>query len=136
VNSWALVAASLLVIVAGGFYLRSLRSPGLPEISGEERVLRSVSLTAIAPTGEISLTPEYFEWKAAGNAQSYRVTVRDVSGDRLWSGETQTTRLAFPAELRSQLLPGKTLTWQVEALAEGKTVAASGAIPFLLRLEQ
>ncbi len=134
-NTWALVAASLLMVVAGSFYLESLRQPGLSPGTGERQVLRSLRVEAVSPSGELSRPPQQFEWTTFEGAERYRVMVRDVDGIRLWSSETEASRLALSPEVRALLLPGKTLTWEVEALAGGSILAASGPVSFVLRPE-
>ncbi len=135
-RTWSLAAASLLVVVAGGLYLRSLREPGLPSGSGADwQTVRSVRVQAIAPSGAVGRVPVEFQWKTTGSAERYRVTVRDVEGATLWSAETAAPPLAAPKELQVQLLPGKTVTWEVEALANGKRLASSGPVRFVFRPE-
>ena len=132
-RTWALAAASLLVVVAAGVYVRSLREPGLPSGAGADwQTVRSVRVQAVAPMGEVAQAPQEFQWKTTGQAERYRVTVRDVEGITLWSAETAAPPLAAPGELRARLLPGKTVTWEVEALANGGRVASSGAVRFVV----
>lgn len=129
--TWALAAASLVAVLGGAWLLRE---PAVTVDRPGEDVYRSAGLDVVAPTGEVDVVPEAFEWTPVTGAARYEVRVREVDGTELWRGSSVTARLVLPAALRTEVLPAKTLEWQVVASdAAGQPLADSGVARFRLR---
>lgn len=113
-RAFALAAASLLVVVATGLYVRHAGQV-LPAGPPDGMVWRSSRFTAISPSGEITKTPVDLRWESVSGAASYQVQVLQVDRTILWSGETTQTAVKIPDNLRVQLTPGRAFQWQVFA---------------------
>ncbi len=136
-NRWA--AAALVVIGLGFAFEWAHRSlapalPGRPDALSSD-IVRSGEVRLDAPVGVLSasgaeqLPP--FAWRAVAGAASYRIELRDVGGDLLWQGESATTTLLAPAELRAKVETFVTYRWNVTALdASASALAHSAAASF------
>jgi hypothetical protein len=130
-RGWAVVpvAAALLLLVAGGMYLRTgeerLRPP-----TGEP-VWRSQSFAAIAPVGDVASAPTELQWDAVPGASQYLVRVMEVDRKEIWRGETAEMRIALPGEIRSQMTAGRSFLWAVTARdVAGSTLAETALQTF------
>jgi len=130
-RGWAAVpvAAALLLLVAGGMYLRTgeerLRPP-----TGDQ-VWRSQSFAAIAPVGDVPSAPTELQWDAVPGASQYLVRVMEVDRKEIWRGEAAGTRIALPPEIRSQMTAGRSFLWTVNARdVAGSTLAESALQSF------
>lgn len=128
-NRWA--AAALVLVGMGVAFEWAHRSfaPALPG-RGEgamSDVVRSGELRLDSPVGVVAgadaASLPAFVWRPLAGARSYRVEVRDVAGDLLWQGVSDTATLAPPPDLRSKLETLVTYRWSVTALDD-----AAGAV--------
>jgi hypothetical protein len=130
----ALLAAAA-VLIFFGVGLESRRSAPvlhLPSSPGDE-TLRSNAVEGLTPSGDIGQRPMELRWKAVRAAVRYRVRVMEVDGHELWSAETTDTQLELPNDVRLQILPQKTLVWEVRGVdASQRVVAESGNVRFRL----
>ncbi len=128
----ALSSAAIMALVAIGLQFRGGGPPALGTTpSGGSEVLRGTTVTVTAPGGDLAKAPEDVRWEAAPTAIRYRVRLLEVDGHELWSAETAETAIPIPAEVRSLIVPSKTLLVDVTALdARGQKIADSGNIRF------
>ncbi len=108
----ALGAASLLIAIAAGVYLRPQAALQNSALS-EEVILRSAAFAAIAPAGDVAAPPTEFRWQTAPGAARYEVQLVEVDRTVIWSGETTLTQIEIPSDVRAQLKPGRTFQWKV-----------------------
>lgn len=72
-----------------------------------------------------------FTWSAGPAGSTFRITLLDEQGDRIWSSETGDTTVLLPAEV--PVMPGGSYYWYVDALApDGRTLTA-GPTPLEVR---
>jgi len=132
--SWALMAASVAVIV-GGVALLVMPDGDLEPGAGAGDVYRATRVEITAPAGELAEPPAQLAWTAVSDAVQYDVRLSEVDGTELWRVTTSVPAVPVPSEVRALALPAKTLVWQVTAKdAQGRTVAESGPTSFRLRL--
>jgi hypothetical protein len=123
------VAAGLLIMVAGGMYLRKTDQGLQPPVG--EPVWRSQSFAAIAPLGDVGSAPAELQWDAAPGASKYLVRLTEVDRTEIWRGETAGTRIALPAEVRRQMIAGRSFLWAVTARdGAGRTLAETSLQTF------
>jgi hypothetical protein len=128
----ALAFAGILVVVAISLQMRNA-PPGLRPPRPDQEVLRSNTISVIAPSGDIQQAPGEIRWQAAPNAVRYEVRLLEVDGAELWKGETPENRIELPAAVRARVVPAKTLLCQVLAFdASGHRVAQSETVRFRL----
>jgi hypothetical protein len=127
---WAIVAGSAVVVLLALWFLLSRRAAVSPDFifTGDETV-RGASVAAVFPVGGVTGVPSFIEWKSAGPAMEYRVS---LAGNALvWSATTTETRAPLPEEIKSGLEAGKTYFWQVRAFkADGTLAALSARVKF------
>jgi hypothetical protein len=132
-GSWQMVpvaVAALLLVMAGGMYLRQ-GNEGLRPVPHGEQVWRSQSFRAIAPVGDVAAAPAEFQWEAVPGAAKYRVRVTEVDRTEIWRSETPDTRSELPAVLRAQMTAGRSFQWTAAALdASGRTISETGLQSF------
>ena len=132
-GSWQLAplaAAALLLIVAGGMYLRQ-GNEGLRPIPAGEQVLRSGNFQAVAPVGDIAAAPADLQWEAVPGAAKYLVRVMEVDRHEIWRSETPGTRAELADAVRAQMTPGRSFQWTAAALdAGGRTIAETSLQTF------
>jgi hypothetical protein len=132
--SWALMAASLAVIIGGAALLVS-PNRGIDSVPGGGDVYRTARVEITSPAGDLAEAPAQFAWTAVAGAVQYEVRLSEVDGTELWRVTTSSLAVPVPAEVRARALPAKTLIWQVSAMdAQGRTVAESGATGFRVRI--
>lgn len=132
--SWALMAASVAVIVGGAALLVTPGSEVAPGAGGGD-VYRAARVEITGPAGELAEAPAQLVWTAVAGAMQYEVRLSEVDGTELWRVTTSSPAVPVPSEVRARALPAKTLVWQVSAKdAQGRTIAESGATGFRVRL--
>ena len=110
------IAAALLAVVSA-YYLLIPRPPALPgETGSASDVTRALTVPVQGPSGDQATAPERFEWRAVSGAVRYHVQLLEVGRHELWSTDAIGTAVELPANARAQLVPGKTLLWQVTAI--------------------
>ena len=133
VPSWALMAASLAIVVTGAALL--VRSGDGPVPAATTDVYRSSRVEITSPVGDVSAVPAELVWAPVPQAVRYEIRLSEVDGTELWRIDATSPAVSVPAEIRAFALPAKTLVWQVTAKGAGDvTLAESGAIGFRLRI--
>jgi hypothetical protein len=61
---------------------------------------------------------------APGDAVSYDVEILEVDGTLLWRATSSAPRIDLPPSVVRQLLPGKTLLWEIRARNVANNVIA------------
>lgn len=113
IRSWAAGLAAAGVVLMVGIYSRG---PGLDSTAGlpdSTEVYRSATVQLLEPKGDLTGAPSQFRWTAMQGAAGYQVTLSEVDGTEMWSGESAEERLTIPAAVRARLLPGKTVVWKL-----------------------
>ena len=132
----ATAAAALLAVVAIGYVMRD-REPGVRELQNTPQVYRTMQLQVVAPSGDVAAPPRVLEWAPFSGAVSYDVEVLEVDGTRMWRGTSASSQIELPASVLAQLVPGKTVLWEVRARsASGATLANSGTQRFRVELKK
>lgn len=129
----ALAAAAVLIFIAVGVQWRQ-SAPVLhaPQASDQE-VMRSNAIVVLSPSGDIQEAPAEFRWQATPAAVKYRVRLLEVDHSELWSAETTENHIDLPSQTRAQVVPSKTLLWEVSGFdAGGRIVAESSSVRFRL----
>jgi hypothetical protein len=128
----ALALAGVSIVVVLSLQLRN-GPPGIrPPRAGEE-VLRSNTISILAPAGDIREVPNEIRWQAAPNAMRYQARLLEVDGTELWKAETASNAIELPAAVRGRVVPARTLLFEVSAFdASGIQVAQSGPVRFRL----
>jgi hypothetical protein len=123
------VAAALAVIVIGYFAWDPEPRIGAP--TPGEQVYRTTTVDVIGPTGDVPQPPTELAWTAVDGAVAYDVRVLEIDSTVLWRSSSASPRIALPEFVITQMVPGKTLLWQVSALDRaGATIAESGTQRF------
>ena len=140
---WSRWAAAALVVMGLGLTFewghRNF-APALPDASDSFRsdVVRSGEVLLDSPVGMLPLAGAGdlppFAWRAVAGAASYRVEMRDVAGDLLWQGDSLTTTLTAPPELRAKLETFVTYRWDVTAI-DASASALAHSVPASFRIE-
>ena len=134
-GTWLAAAASVL-LASGALYVatRTAAPPTLPPPPATD-VLRSGEISWVTSPGSVHVLPADLAWSRVPNAARYRLTAQNAATRaQLWSGESDSERLAMPAALGAQIVPWTAVELQVEALAaDGSRLALSP--PLTLRLE-
>ena len=116
----ALPAAAALLVVVGGYYVFKSQAPRLPpDVGPGVEATRSLKVPVRGPIGDQAVAPDRLEWLAVSGAVRYRVRLMEVDRHELWSIDTEATSSDLPASVRAQIVPGKTLVWQVTAYGPG-----------------
>ena len=128
----ALSLAAVLLAVVGSFYLFKSDAPRLPSNVGREtEAMRSLTVSVRTPVGDQVEAPERFEWQPVSGAVRYHVALMEVDRRELWAIDTSDTSVTLPAAVRRQIVPSKTLLWQVKAVgAADAPIAESGVERF------
>jgi hypothetical protein len=126
-----LSVAAVLLAVVGGYYLLIPRAPALPADMRSGEVTRALSVTVVGPAGDQTTVPDRFEWRGVTGAVGYHVQLMEVDRRELWAIDSVTTAVDVPATVRQQIVPGKTLLWQVTAIGEANApIAQSDMLRF------
>jgi len=134
VRALAVAAAGLFVL---GIYLMVKTAPeiGISRVSGSAIKVRSVQIETTYPIGDLESVPPELRWEPQGGASRYEVRILDVDHGELWQGETTGSTIALPQAVRTEVVPGKKLLWDVTALdSSGRRVASSRETAFRLAL--
>jgi hypothetical protein len=128
-RSLGLAAAALLVVIVG--YVANDREPPLRDEPSSTVGYRTEQLMVISPVGDVAVAPSELTWAAVPGAARYDVEVLQVDRTRLWQGSSSAPRVALPASVIAQFVPGKGVIWEVTAVnASGVSIAVSGAQRF------
>ena len=124
----ALAATVLLMLRSSGTTDRGAAGPD--EFRGGPD---SPAFSVTAPTDGAVIADSgiVFRWSSAGADRLYRISVLTEAGDRLWSGQTTDTTLAFPIDRKLQ--SGATYLWYVDAIGAAGDSATSGPVAFGVR---
>jgi hypothetical protein len=123
-----------LLAIVGGSYLFKSDVPRLPSSVGAgTETTRSLTVIARAPIGDQTKVPERFDWQPVAGAERYHVSLMEVDRHETWAADTTDTFVMLPPAVRGQIVPAKTLVWQVKAFGAAATpIAESGAERFRL----
>ena len=128
----ALALAGLSIVVVVSLQMRT-GPPGIRPPRPEEEVLRSNTISVLAPIGDIREVPSEIRWRPAPNAVKYHVRLLEVDGAEIWNAETTSNGIELPSAIRARVVPAKTLMCQISAFdAAGSQVAQSGTVRFRL----
>jgi hypothetical protein len=123
VPSLAAVAAAMLAVMI----LNPTRQTSNQPFTPGNDVMRSATVEAIAPIGDVSQLPQELQWRPFSGAAKYNVRLTEVDRTELFTTSTLATTLTLPSSIRLKIQPLKTLTWDVEAIdAAGRTIGDSG----------
>ncbi|MFN2637700.1 MAG: zf-HC2 domain-containing protein [Gemmatimonadaceae bacterium] len=130
-STMAAAAAAVVVIVLARQSSDSGLTAGTP-VRGAVTPAASEGATtvrAIAPVGQQPTRGGIvFVWHAASPGATYRLTLTDDRGGKLWIGSTNDTTLGIPK--RTVLLPGQSYHWYVDVLQTDAAAATSGITSF------
>jgi putative zinc finger protein len=88
-------------------------------------------IRAIAPVGrEPNSAATVFVWHPSARGATYRLTLTDERGGKVWVGSTSDTTLAVPKQ--TALLPDRGYNWYVDALLPDGSSTTSGVVSFQL----
>lgn len=130
--SWALLAASVAVIVGGASLL--MRSSTPATVPDSAPVYRGAQIGLTAAAGDLEAAPSSVTWNAVEGAVNYDLRLLEVDGTELWRAATSSPTVSVPADARAAFLPGRTLVWRVDARdAGGRTIVSSGDVRVRVR---
>ncbi len=134
IGSWRnrrlLAVAAVVVLVAAIGYVVQNREPSIGVAIAERETYRSASVRAIAPTGDLTQAPIELRWEPVAGATRYDLQVAEVDRTILWRVSSREPRVALPAAVIAQFVPGKTILWDVTALRDATVMAESGTQRF------
>ena len=134
VRRWATAVASVVLLTAVG-YLAWDRVPSVRAPGTVNETYRTGRIQVVRPLGDLPAPPESLEWTAAADAITYEVSVLEVDGTLLWRTTSSATHIGLPPSVVRQLVPGKTVVWEVHARNAANTVIAeSGRQQFRVEL--
>lgn len=128
-GAFAFAAAAMVALAVGaGFWIEQRE----PSIDGtiHETPYRGERFEAVSPIGELATAPNEFQWTAVPGTTRYSVTIMEVDRSAVWKGDTAATRITIPPSVAAQLLPGRTLLWQVSASNEQRLLASTATNSF------
>lgn len=132
----SLAAAATIVVAIAAGVLTQNREPAIDSTSTAITAYRSASVEIVGPSGDLAAAPTALEWKAVRGATDYDVQVMEVDHTVLWHASTRELRIGLPSNVASQLVPGKTVLWQVRARRDQTIVGDSGVQRFRVRPAQ
>lgn len=132
----SLAAAAVLIVAIAVGVLMQNREPSIEAPTRAITAYRSASVQVVAPVGDVPVPPAALQWKAAAGASSYDVQIMEVDHTTLWRASTHDLRISLPSNVVDQLVPGKTVLWQVQARRDQAIVADSGIQRFRVRAAQ
>lgn len=133
-REWALagLAACVGMVVLALLLTRPPETPVF--LLEDDETVRGHTLSLISPVIDIAGTPAFFEWRSIGENVTYDLTLFHI--EPLWKTTTRESRVSLPGEIRSQLIPGQSYSWQVKAYSEqGTLIAVSSRVRFTPRSE-
>jgi hypothetical protein len=119
------LGVSLVLAVLGYFLLLRNSSPKV--------VLRGVpsqELQLIKPRGILKEVPEVFAWTEVKGRRTFIFTLVDEELNLIYKTNLSTPQAHLPAEVKDNLVKGKTYLWTVEAQDKGCSVLASDYLAF------
>jgi hypothetical protein len=127
----AAALAGLLIVASSGLYLWSHRLGSVPQMKTDLETTsdnyRSGNLSIVAPTGDIGRVPATLVWQPTPDAVRYEIRLMEVNRQVLWKASTGSVSVELPDDVRQQIVPAKTLFWEVEAFDKaGAKIASSG----------
>ena len=128
-----LAPASVVLAVALIAFVVAVRPPrtAISSTPSGPDVMRSQSVALLKPIGDQARPPSALSWNAVPGASRYRVRVLEVDRTELWAATTPESSVSLPDSVRNQIVPLKTLLWDVSALdAAGNVLATSGGGSF------
>lgn len=109
-----------LALAAGALLVIGMTITLFPREATDPTVLRgsdaqTQALPAPADGAALSRLPDRFTWLPGAAGSSYRLTLRDAAGERLWQSRwlSEPTQVA-DSELLAQLQPGRDYFWMIE----------------------
>lgn len=88
-----------------------------------------ITVRAIAPVGrEPYGAATLFAWHPSASGATYRLTLTDDRGGKVWVGSTNDTTLTVPKQ--TALLPNRSYNWYVDALLPDGSSTTSGVTSF------
>ena len=126
----ALAVAGALVVIAIGLQVRQSAPPAIDGARATgAQVFRSQALTILSPIGDLKDSPSEIRWEPVPTAATYQVRLMEVDQHEMWNAHTAQTSASLPDDLRTQIVPLKTLLLEVTAFdAKGRKVAQSEVI--------
>lgn len=123
---WAAAMATVALAVGVGYFVWD-REPAVRSQTGSAPIYRSGQVRAVSPIGDVPTAPTALEWIAVDQAISYDIEVTEVDRTRLLRATSPVPRFELPRSLVEQLVPGKTVLWEVRARnASHEVVGESG----------
>jgi hypothetical protein len=108
------------------------RLPTRETVRGRDTPLASEGVSGvrvIAPIGRQATGADIrFAWHPSSSGATYRLTLADDRGAKVWVGSTNDTTLAIPNAIA--LLPGRTYDWYVDALLPDGSSTTTGIMSF------
>jgi putative zinc finger protein len=124
-----MTATAALLVVAGSYYVFTSQPPRLPrDIDSGREVTRSLTVTLREPVGDKTNVPAQLQWEAVSGATRYHVRVMEVDRSELWSVDVAASAVDLPATVRTQIVPAKTLLWDVTAYDVSNTPIATSNV--------
>ncbi len=106
--------------------------PGRVAVRGRDTPFGSegvFGVRAIAPIGrQTGGDSIVFVWHQPSSGATYRFTLSDERGEKIWIGSTNDTTLAIPKQ--TALLPNRNYNWYVDALLPDGSSATTGITSF------
>jgi hypothetical protein len=134
VRRWAAGVASIAMIATAG-YLAWDREPAVPERTNVTENYRTGQIQTVQPKGDLRIAPQALEWMAPPDAVSYDVEILEVDRTLLWRATSSAPRIDLPSAVVRQLVPGKTILWEIRARnAANAVIAESGTERFRILL--
>ena len=130
----AIAAACALIAIAIGVQLRHETAPTLTALNqtGGE-VLRSGSVSLIAPLGDVAEVPKTVQWQPVPGAAQYEVRLLEVDRNELWKTTVSAAEASIPQQTQLSIVPAKTLLLVVTAMdASGRKLGESQPSAFRL----
>jgi hypothetical protein len=126
----ALAASVLIAAVVVGYVARD-QEPQLRDDTSTSVGYRTEQISIVAPVGDVTTAPSELTWVAVPAAERYDIEVLQVDRTRLWRISSSVPHVALPASVIAQLVAGKTVIWEVNAVnASGTVIAVSGTQRF------
>jgi hypothetical protein len=129
-STMAAAAAVVVIVLArpssdSGLTARTpLRGAATPAASEGATTVRVIAPIGQQPTSEGIV----FAWHPASPGATYRLTLTDDRGGKVWIGSTNDTTLAIPKS--TAVLPGQNYHWYVDVLLADAAAATSGITSF------
>jgi hypothetical protein len=132
---WMVPAGAVLAIgIAVALLLEPGKAPELrADISGQPAAYRSIAIEVVSPRGELAKAPDALQWKPFAGTDKYKVELMEVDHSLLWSYETTNASAQIPDGVRSKMLPGKPILWQVTSSdAQNRILSSSQVEKFVV----